>query len=385
MKLPKNLLYIVLNTSLCFFVVVGFTTLAPEEPVSGQGSVPLPVDRIKLPPGFKISVYAHVPGARSMALGPAGTLFVGTREMQGAVYAVVDTDHDGKADKRYLLAGSLFMPNGVAVRDGNLYVAEVNRVIRFDDIENHLAAPPPPVVVNDTFSKATHHGWKFIAFGPDNLLYVPVGAACNVCALTERYGSLMRMKPDGSNLDFYARGIRNTVGFDWHPLTKELWFTDNGRDLLGDSLPPDELNRAPHPGMNFGFPYRYGKNIPDPEFGSKDTTSEFTPSTQDLQPHAAALGMRFYTGSMFPSQYKNQIFIAEHGSWNSSHKVGYRVSLVTLQNDKPTSYETFAEGWLQPGDSVWGRPVDICVMADGSMLVSDDHAGAIYRITYGDK
>ena len=193
------------------------------------------------------------------------------------------------------------------------------------------------------------------------------------------------MTADGSKLDFYAKGIRNTVGFDWHPVTKELWFTDNGRDMLGDDLPPDELNYAPRPGMHFGFPYRYGKNVPDPEFGSKDTTTVFTPTAQDLAPHVASLGMRFYTGQMFPREYRNQIFICEHGSWNRTNKIGYRVSLVTLKGNKAVDYRAFATGWLQAGGKVWGRPVDLCMMSDGSMLVSDDQAGAVYRITYSGK
>lgn len=230
----------------------------------------LPLDRIKLPQGFGISIYAHnAPGARSMTLSPSGILFVGTRT-EGNVYAVLDTNKDNKADEVITLARGMNMPNGVAVRDGALYVAEINRVLRYDNIEAHLKDPPSPVVVNDGFPSDRHHGWKFIRFGPDGMLYVPVGAPCNVCERDDkRYASIMRMKPDGSGLEVFASGIRNTVGFDWHPDTHELWFTDNGRDMLGDNLPPDELNRAPKKGMHFGFPYCHGKNIPDPEFGAK--------------------------------------------------------------------------------------------------------------------
>jgi glucose/arabinose dehydrogenase len=238
------------------------------------------------------------------------------------------------------------------------------------------------VVVNESFPRDRHHGWKFIAFGPDGLLYVPVGAPCNICEREdERYASILRMKPDGTGLEVFARGIRNTVGFDWHPETKELWFTDNGRDMLGDDLPPDELNRAPQKGMHFGYPYCHGGTISDPEFGSKRKCDEFTPPAMNLGPHVAAIGMRFYTGSMFPKEYQNQIFIAEHGSWNRSKPIGYRITLVRLENNRAVKYETFAEGWLQ-GERAWGRPADVLVMPDGALLVSDDEADVIYRISY---
>ena len=341
-----------------------------------------PLSQIKLPPGFEIRYFARdIPGARSLALSPAGTLFIGTRG-NGKVYALRDTNGDHVADQVFTIASGLRMPNVVAFRDGSLYVAEVSRVLRFDHIETSLSSPPQPVVINDTLPTERHHGWKFIRFGPDGLLYVPVGAPCNACERDDpRYASITRMKPDGSAFEVFARGVRNTVGFDWHPETRELWFTDNGRDLLGDNLPPDELNVAPRKDMNFGFPYCFGQNVPDPEFGRKRNCTEMVPAARDLDPHVAALGMRFYTGSMFPAQYRNQIFIAEHGSWNRSRKIGYRVMLVRLQNNRPVSYEVFAEGWLQ-GDTVSGRPVDTLVMPDGSLLVSDDEAGAVYRIAY---
>lgn len=342
----------------------------------------LPLHQIALPPGFSISVWAdNVPNARSMTLGPKGTLFVGTRTA-GNVYAVRDTNGDHKADEVITLAQGLNMPNGVAVRDGALYVAEVNRVWRFDNIEASLKAPPTPVLVNDTYPTDRHHGWKFVAFGPDGLLYVPVGAPCNVCERDDpRYSSITRMKPDGSGVEVFASGVRNTVGFDWHPVTKELWFTDNGRDMMGDDVPPDELNRAPAKGRHFGFPYCHGADVADPEFGSKRPCSAFVPPARALGAHVAALGMRFYTGKMFPASMTHQIFIAEHGSWNRSSPVGYRVVLVTLKGDQVTGYEPFAEGWLQ-GRKPWGRPVDVLVMPDGALLVSDDLAGAIYRISY---
>jgi glucose/arabinose dehydrogenase len=349
---------------------------------TGAGNPALPLHHIKLPSGFRISIYAEkVPNARSMVLSPNGTLFLGTRE-EGKVYAVLDQNKDGIADEVITISRGLNMPNGVAFRDGALYVAEVNRVIRYDNIENKLRNPPQPVIVNDRFPKDTHHGWKFIRFGPDGMLYVPVGAPCNVCERDDpRYATIMRMKPDGTGLGVFASGIRNTVGFDWHPQTKELWFTDNGRDWLGDDLPPDELNYAAKPGLHFGFPYCHGKNIPDPEYGKKHKCDEFVPPAMELGPHVASLGMRFYTGNMFPAEYENQIFIAEHGSWNRSIPIGYRVSLVRLQNNRVVKYEVFAEGWLQ-GERAWGRPVDVLVMPDGALLVSDDKAGVIYRIIY---
>jgi len=362
-------------SSLLFHTVCACSSppLPPEE---------LPIDRIELPPGFAIEVYAgRVPDARSLALGDEGTVFVGNRAGD-KVYAVTDRDQDQRGDEVHIVAEGLHRPNGVAFRNGSLYVAEVSRVLRFDDIEARLDEPPEPVVVRDDFPRDEHHGWKFIAFGPDGKLYVPVGAPCNVCQEEDpRYASITRMSADGSDFEVFASGIRNTVGFDWHPRTNILWFTDNGRDLLGDNRPPDELNRAPEPGLNFGFPYCHGKDIVDPEFGDERSCGEFTAPEMELGPHVAALGMRFYTGSMFPAEYRDQIFIAEHGSWNRSQKIGYRVMLVRVEKGKAVSAEVFAEGWLQ-GQANWGRPVDVLVMPDGALLVSDDQAGAIYRLSY---
>ena len=343
------------------------------------------LESIKLPPGFSIDYYAQdVENARSMTLSPNGTLFVGSRGA-GKVYAILDRNNDSKADQVLVLAEGLDSPNGVAFRNGSLYVAEISRIIRYDNIEARLENPPEPVVVNDSFPSDRAHGWKYIKFGPDGKLYVPVGMPCNICnkeGEDERYGTITRMEPDGSQFEIYAKGIRNTVGFDWNPETKELWFTDNGRDWLGDNIPPDELNRAPEKGMHFGFPYCHGGDIPDPEFGELRNCSEFTPPEMKLGPHVAALGMTFYTGTMFPEEYRNQIFIAEHGSWNRKIPIGYRVTLVRLENGTPVSYEPFAEGWLQ-GLAAWGRPVDVLVMPDGALLVSDDKNNAIYRISYG--
>jgi glucose/arabinose dehydrogenase len=342
----------------------------------------LPLGTIRLPPGFRIDLYTDkVPGARSMALSPGGILFVGTRE-EGRVYAVLDRGRKNRADEIIPIASGLNMPNGVAFRGGALYVAEMSRVLRYDGIEGRLKDPPRPVIVNDAFPRDTHHGWKFIRFGPDGLLYVPVGAPCNVCEQKDpRYAAIHRMKPDGTGLEIFAAGVRNTVGFDWHPETKELWFTDNGRDRMGDERPPDELNRAPRKGMHFGFPYLHGRNIPDPEYGNRAGGRVLTPPEMELGPHVASLGMRFYTGTMFPGDFRNQVFIAEHGSWNRSTPIGYRVTLVRLSEGRAAGYEVFAEGWLQ-GRSAWGRPVDVLVMPDGALLVSDDKAGAIYRISY---
>jgi glucose/arabinose dehydrogenase len=344
------------------------------------GRQALPLDRLTLPAGFAIDVFsAEVPGARSMTLTPSGTLFVGTQEDR--VYALQDRNRDGKADGVTIVARGMNTPNGVAFRDGALYVAEISRVVRFDGIESSLNNAPKPVVVNDSFPADRSHGWKFIAFGPDGLLYVPVGAPCNVCDRQDpRYASITRMKPDGSGLEVFARGIRNTVGFDWHPETKVLWFTDNGRDMLGDDVPPDELNRAAEKGLHFGFPYCHGGTIADPQFGVKRPCNEFVQPAAKLGPHVAALGMRFYTGSMFPAENRNQIFIAEHGSWNRSTPIGYRVMRIRLDGDRVVSYEPFVQGWLQ-GGRAWGRPVDVQVMPDGALLVSDDEAGAIYRVT----
>jgi len=345
-------------------------------------SAALPLKNIKLPEGFSISVYAEVEGARSMVMSPSGTLFVGTKG-EGKVYAVKDTDGDHVADKKWLLASGLNNPNGVAVKNGALYLAEISKVTKFPNIEQNLANPGKGTIIYDKFPTDWPHGWKYIAFGPDGKLYVPVGAPFNIGEPTAQYASLFRMNDDGTGFEKFASGIRNTVGFTWHPTTHELWFTDNGRDMMGDDIPFDELNIAPKAGMNFGYPYFHSGTIKDPEFGGTHNASEFTPPAINLGPHVAALGLKFYTGTMFPARYKNQIFIAEHGSWNRTKKSGYRVSLVTIENGKAKGYEPFATGWLNEATQVpWGRPVDVLVLADGSMLVSDDTAGVIYRISY---
>lgn len=337
---------------------------------------------IRLKPGFKIDYFAkEVPNARAMALSPSGTLFVGSRR-EGKVYAITDKDGDYKADQVYIIDRDLELPTGVAFRDGSLYVAAISTILRYDNIESLLENPPEPVVVTNQFPSDVHHGWKFIDFGPDGKLYVPVGAPCNICESEKPiYASISKMDPDGSNLEIVAHGVRNTVGFAWHPETSELWFTDNGRDMLGDNLPPCELNRLAEEGTHFGYPYVHGDDVADPEFGKNKDLSQYQKPAQELGPHVAPLGMTFYTGDMFPAEYRNQILIAEHGSWNRSKKIGYRVMMVRLDGNKAVSYEPFAEGWLK-GESVSGRPVDVLVMPDGSVLISDDEAGVIYRVTY---
>ena len=365
------------------FVAVALT-LASCSNTAPKTNGHLPLEKIKLPAGFSISVFADsIENARSLALGAKGTVFVSTRQ-KDKVYALVDTNGDGKADKVYVIAHGLKTPNGVAFHNGALYVAQVDSIWRYDNIEDHLADPPKPVLVFDQLPHAEHHGWKYIAFGPDGKLYVPIGAPCNNCDTAEtdpRWASICRINEDGSGFEIFAHGVRNTVGFDWDPNTKELWFTDNGRDNLGDNLPPDELNHAPKMGMNFGYPYCQGGDIKDPQYGDKHPCSDFTPPVQKLGPHVASLGMKFYTGNMFPAEYKNQIFIAEHGSWNRSIPIGYRLSVVRIKKDGTTTYEQFAEGWLQDGKP-WGRPVDVLQLKDGSLLVSDDFGNAVYRITY---
>ena len=364
----------------------------PESVATADGSLPaitdasskLPLQLLKLPAGFSISVYAEVENARSMALSPAGTLFVGNRD-EDKVYALQDTNGDSKADKKWVLASGLNMPNGVAFKDGDLYIAEVSRILRIRAVESKLANPGQPEVVYDQFPTETHHGWKYIAFGPDGKLYVPVGAPCNICERKEPvYASITRMNADGTGLEVFASGVRNTVGFTWHPQTQHLWFTDNGRDMLGDDTPPCELNTATQAGQHFGYPYCHAGTIKDPEFGNKRPCKDFAQPAQALGAHVAPLGLKFYAGAMFPASYQQQIILAEHGSWNRSKKSGYKLSLVKVDaNSRVSSYETFASGWMDEAtQKVWGRPVDVLELPDGSLLVSDDQAGVIYRITY---
>lgn len=353
--------------------------------LAGRSHAALPLDTIRLPAGFSISLFADdLPNARSMVLGDKGTLFVGTRTA-GKVYAL---KHDGKkVQQRFTIASGLNMPNGVAFKNGALYVMEIDRLTRFDQIEEKLADPGKPVLISAEFPDDKHHGWKFIRFGPDGLLYIPIGAPCNICERADPYASITRIAVDQPNAkpDVFARGIRNSVGFDWHPVTGMLWFTDNGRDMMGDEIPAEEINRIERPGMHFGYPYCHAGDVSDPEFGKKRACSEFIKPEVKLDAHSAALGMRFYTGSLFPQQYRNQIFVAQHGSWNRSQKVGYQIIAVQLPQAGSAAQprvSVFAEGWLGQGDKVWGRPVDVLVMPDGALLISDDYAGAIYRVDY---
>ncbi len=334
------------------------------------------LDDIVLPPGFSIAVFAEVPNARSLALGDNGTVFVSNRSGR-SIYAVVP---EGDSIRTLEIISHLNTPNGIAFHDGDLYVAEINRVTRYAAIEQNLANVPEGEVLDIDLPSKKRHGWRYISFGPDGKLYISIGAPCNICD-EDGFGQIDRMNADGSGREVFASGIRNSVGFTWHPQTNELWFTDNGRDMLGDDLPPDELNRAPAAGLHFGYPYCHAGEIPDPRYGADKDCGDYVAPAQKLGPHVASLGVRFYTGGMFPDKYQEQIFIAEHGSWNRSKKIGYRVSLVQLEEGVPVSYEPFAEGWLQ-NEAVAGRPVDLLVLGDGSMLVSDDHANKIYRISY---
>ncbi len=345
------------------------------------------LEKIKLPPNFKIEVWAaDVPNARSMAISEDGIVFVGNRQGK-EVFALVDENGDGKADSKFVLAEGLNMPNGVAYKDGDLYVAEVNRIIRFKDIKNTLTKPTYEVVY-DQYPTEKHHGWKFIAFGPDGMLYVPVGAPCNICDPEEEiFASITRIdvKSPNPKPEVFAHGVRNTVGFDWHPVTGEMWFTDNGRDMLGDDSPDCELNRVTAQGQHFGYPYWHAGTIKDPEFGDKGKTqSEYIQPAAKLGAHTAPLGMRFYEGGMFPPTYKNQALVAKHGSWNRTKKSGYVVALEEIDlAGKVTGEKVFASGWLDEAtQEVWGRPVDVQELPDGSLLISDDMAGVIYRVTY---
>ncbi|MBL7964339.1 MAG: sorbosone dehydrogenase family protein [Flavobacteriales bacterium] len=355
-----------------------------------QGAVCVPTLRggdprlseIKLPPGFSISVYAEgVDNARAMCWGDQGTLFVGSRD-KGIVHALRDTNNDGQADQHRVIARGLKMPVGVAFKDGDLYVSAIDRIVRLKEIEAHLEDPPSPEVVLSGYPSDTHHGWKFIAFGPDGKLYIPVGAPCNICLKEDpTYASITRVGLDGSAREVIAHGVRNTVGFDWHPVTGQLWFTDNGRDWLGDDSPDCELNRLDSTGQHFGYPFCHAGTVIDPDIKPQRSCAGFTPPAALMGPHTAPLGMRFYRGDRFPERYRHAIFIAQHGSWNRSTPIGYQVVVAFPQPDGTAPVEVFAEGWLS-GNRAWGRPVDVLETPQGDLLVSDDAAGMIYRISY---
>ena len=377
-----------------FFLTLPFIILACTDPASqvysNQASLTseegLFLDSLVMPDGFHMEVYGRVDNARSMAMSPDGTLFVGNKA-NGSVYALQDRNNDMKADTLYTIAKDLIMPNGIAFKDGALYVAEINKLWRYDAIEDNLYDPKATLIYDD-FPEDSHHGWKYIAFGPDGKLYVPVGAPCNVCETKDDtyYASIISMDADGTNRQIVAKGVRNTVGLTWHPITGEMWFTDNGRDLLGDDSPPCELNRLSEAGQHFGFPYCHAGVLLDPEFGRDKSCENYTSPALKLGPHVAPLGLKFYTGNMFPPSYKNKIIIPEHGSWNRSKNAGHtghKLSLVTEENGVGIHYETFVEGFLNKSTNIaWGRPVDILVLEDGSILISDDKSGTIYRMSY---
>lgn len=337
----------------------------------------IPVKQLRAPGGFRIELWASgIHNARSLALGSRGTVFVGSR-VAGKVYAVRD-----RGDRREVitLASGLQQPNGIAFRNGALYVVETSRVLRFDDIEARLEAPPAPVVVYDQLPKEAHHHWRYAAFGPDGALYVAIGAPCNICEPSAQHAQIRRIDLTAGTSTVVARGVRNSVGFDWHPATHELWFTDNGRDWAEADRVPDELNRVTEAGQHFGFPYCHGGDFADPEFGKVHPCRDYAPPVLKLGPNVAALGMRFYTGAMFPREYRGNLFIALRGSWNRERKTGFAVMRAVLDGNRVLRYEPFITGWMND-ERFWGRPVDVLVMPDGALLVSDDHAGALFRVS----
>lgn len=340
----------------------------------------LPLAKLKLPPGFNLEVYAAgMANARSLAEGDKGTVFVGSR-LVDKVYGIVNKD--GKRSVKVIASG-LYRPNGVAFKNGTLYIAELSQVSKIDKVEDNLDSPPKPVVIYDKLPKDEAHGWKFIAIGPDNKLYVEVGQPGNNVLHDDAHGQIRRMNLDGTGAEVYAFGVRHSVGFDWNPENKQMYFTDNGRDWLSESVPEDELNRVTKAGEDFGAPFCWQGNIIDQELGWGKNCKDYTAPVGLMGPHVASLGMRFYTGNMFPKAYKNAIFIARHGSWNKSKKEGGDVVVVKLNKDGTVkSMEPFMTGFLEDNKYV-GRPVDVMVAKDGSLLVSDDWNGAVYRITYG--
>jgi glucose/arabinose dehydrogenase len=380
-----------MSTRLLIVVLCSWVLAAGLTPSARQAPPSVPaLPKLVLPAGFHAEVFAEgVDNARSMALGPQGIVFVGSQYV-GKVHAVVDRDGDHKADRVVLIASGLDQPNGVAMRNGALYVATASRLLRFDDIEKRLDSPPAPVTLRDDLPNPKRgHTWKYIAFGPDDMLYMSVGAPCNVCLSEQFVSTIVRMKPDGSGMETFAEGVRNTVGFDWHPVTRELWFTENGRDGMGDDVPGDELNVAPKAGLHFGFPYCHQADVVDPEFGAQRACSMTVAPALTLGPHVAAIGMRFYTGNMFPATYRNAAIIAEHGSWNRSTASGYRVMVVRTDGRRASGYEALVDGFLPAGapggrgatKAALGRPADVLQLRDGSILISDDR-GRLIRVSY---
>ena len=326
---------------------------------------------LNIPSGYAISYFANdVPGARSLAIGKNGIVYVSTRG-QGVVYALEDQNHDGQADKRYVVASGLNSPNGLSYHDGTLYVAEINRIIKFSGIDESYDDKPGYDIVYGNLPKDTHHGWRYMALGPDDKIYLGIGAPCNTCEVSDPYGSIARLNLDGTGFEIVARGIRNTVGFDWNPEDQSLWFTENGSDEMGEDAPVDELNQVRDLGEHYGFPYCHAGNILDPKFGEGKNCLDYSSPSLPLSPHAAALGMKFVDG---------KILIAEHGSWNRKVPIGYRIMSVDINNGVASNYGVFVDGWLQDGKAK-GRPVDILPMSDKSILISDDFSGSIYRLT----
>jgi len=360
----------------------GDISLAPVTPPPlAAAADKVPVDKLKVPKGFKIEVYASgIPNARSLRLGDKGTVFVSNRTLD-KIYAIVDKG--GKREVKVLFK-DLYRPNGIALHNGTLYIAELSQISKVDNIEDNLDNPPKPTVIYNDLPKDEPHGWKYLTVGPDNKLYFNVGAPCNICMPPPTHAQIRRINLDGSGAEVVARGTRQIVGMDWHPTLKQLYFTENARDWLSEELPNDKLNRLAQPGKdNFGYPYCHQGNIPDPEFGWGHSCDEFTKPVALLGPHAAPLGIKFYTGNAFPAEYRGQAFIARHGSWNKSKKIGGDIVVAKLNKDGTLkSLDPFLTGFIQDNNYV-GRPVDLLVMKDGSLLISDDYAGAIYRISFG--
>jgi glucose/arabinose dehydrogenase len=347
----------------------------------------IPVDKIKLPAGFKAEIWSSGhPGGRTMVMGNKGTVFMGSR-LIGRVYAV--TNKDGKREAKVLFQG-LTQPNGLAFKDGSLYVFAINKVLRYDNIEDKLDNPGEPVDLTEKFGlpDTVHHNWKYVDFGPDGKLYVQVGANCNICEINPGiHAQIRRYNADGSGMEIVARGVRNTVGFDWHPVTKELWFTDQGRDWAGDAGPQDELNRVAkgREGAFYGFPYCHANGVPDIDIKIPNPCAGVVLPAALTGPHSAGLGIKFYTGNMFPKSYQNVAFIARRGSWNRDQKFGYDV-VVARTSGSRARVEPFMTGLLdEKANEFHGRPTYVMQMPDGSLLVSDEQNGAIYRISYAAK
>lgn len=342
--------------------------------------------KLNLPDGFKVEVYAEVPDARQMAFGQStGTVFVGTRG--GKAYAVVDKNKDRQADEVVTILDDLKVGNGVAMHEGNLYIAEQNRIARYAAPGFDLDLPFAEMreVIYDDLPDKAHHGWRYIDFGPDGKLYVTVGAPCNICNVDDLEATIIRMNPDGSDAEIFAKGIRNSVGMDFHPQSDVLYFTDNNTDNMGDDTPPGEFNAAPEKGMHFGFPYYAGGDARHEDWADETLPQDMTFPEVEFQAHAASLGFKFYTGKQFPAEYQNDAIVAQHGSWNRTKPVGYQLVRVTFDdNNKPTGHEVFIDGWLNDGEA-WGRPTDVLQLPDGSLLVSDDYQDVIYRISYGEE